>query len=65
MAKKLHDGFNIWHTPGIRLTDQGLATRGVVLNKNAVSETEHHGDAAGYNRWQAVMACVRTGRMGE
>jgi len=65
MAKRLHDGFNVWHTPGVRLTDQGLAARRVAFNSNAIYETEHHGDVAGYHRWLAVMGCVRSGRMRE
>ncbi|MCA8916200.1 MAG: hypothetical protein KDB90_12385 [Planctomycetes bacterium] len=62
MAKKLRDGFNAWHTPGFRLTDQGLAERGVKLDRNAVFATDPTPDHTAYDRWLAVIACASVTR---
>jgi hypothetical protein len=58
MAKR-RSGFNVFHTPGFRLTDQGLGARGVDLDRNALFETEHHADIQAYARWVAAMSMIR------
>lgn len=58
MPKKLRDGFNVWHMPGFRLTDQNLAARGVYLDRNANFESDVYDNHKAYQRWLAAMALI-------